>query len=35
VIGGVIVFFLFPRKDNERRLLAGYQAQDDRARHPG
>jgi DHA2 family multidrug resistance protein-like MFS transporter len=28
VLGGVLVFFLFPRKDDEERLLAEYHAQD-------
>jgi DHA2 family multidrug resistance protein-like MFS transporter len=28
LIGGAIVFFLFPRKDDEERLLAEYHAQD-------
>jgi hypothetical protein len=28
VLGGVLVFLKFPRRDDERRLLAGYHAQD-------
>jgi predicted MFS family arabinose efflux permease len=28
LLGAVLVFFLFPRKDQEQRLLAEYQAQD-------
>jgi MFS transporter, DHA2 family, multidrug resistance protein len=28
LLGGVLVYFLFPKRDEERRLLAGYQAQD-------
>jgi MFS transporter, DHA2 family, multidrug resistance protein len=30
VLGAVLVFFMFPGKDDERRLLAGYQDQDTR-----
>ena len=28
VLGGVLVFFMFPRKDDEQRLLAEYHAED-------
>jgi len=28
VLGAVLVFFLFPRRDDERRLLAAYRAED-------
>ena len=28
LLGAVLVFFLFPRKDDEERLLAGYHATD-------
>jgi hypothetical protein len=28
LLGAVIVFFLFPKKDDEQRLLAEYHAQD-------
>jgi hypothetical protein len=28
VLGAALVFFLFPRKESERRLLAEYHAQD-------
>jgi hypothetical protein len=28
VLGAVIVFFCFPRRDRERALLAGYEAED-------
>ena len=28
VIGGVLVFFLFPRREREQQLLAAYHAQD-------
>jgi hypothetical protein len=27
-VGAVLVWFLFPRKEQEQQLLAGYQAQD-------
>jgi len=28
LLGGVIVYFLFPKRDDERRLLAAYEAED-------
>jgi DHA2 family multidrug resistance protein-like MFS transporter len=28
LIGAVLVFFLFPKRDNERKLLMAYQAED-------
>jgi MFS transporter, DHA2 family, multidrug resistance protein len=31
VLGGVLVYFLFPKRDEERRLLAAYHAEDTRA----
>ena len=30
LLGGVLVYFMFPRLDDEKRLLAGYRAQDTR-----
>ena len=30
VLGAILVFFAFPRRDEEERLLAEYQAQDTR-----
>ena len=37
LIGGALIFFLFPRKDEEERLLAAYAAEDeaDAAAVPG
>jgi MFS transporter, DHA2 family, multidrug resistance protein len=32
VLGAVLVFFLFPRRDDERRLLAAYHAEDTAAK---
>jgi MFS transporter, DHA2 family, multidrug resistance protein len=34
LLGAALVYFMFPRRDDERRLLASYQAQDDEARRP-
>jgi MFS transporter, DHA2 family, multidrug resistance protein len=31
VLGGILVYFLFPKRDEERRLLAAYHAEDTRA----
>ncbi len=28
ILGGAVVFFLFPRRDEEKRLLAEYHAED-------
>jgi hypothetical protein len=34
VLGAVLVFFLFPKREGERRLLAEYHAQDTAAASP-
>ena len=34
LLGAMLVFFLFPKKDDEERLLAEYHSQDT-SRHPG
>jgi hypothetical protein len=28
LLGAVLVYFMFPRRDDERRLLASYEAED-------
>jgi MFS transporter, DHA2 family, multidrug resistance protein len=33
ILGAVLVFFMFPKKDDEQRLLAGYHAEDVGRRH--
>jgi hypothetical protein len=32
ILGGCLVFFMFPKVDREKELLAEYQAQDSAAR---
>jgi hypothetical protein len=34
LLGAALVFFCFPKKDEEQRLLAGYEAEDARAQEP-